>query len=84
MAIGLLNSDESNSDNKSEIYNKVKAFVHDFESDWGASDCLGILEGNDMNTPEGKKAIAEGDMRNNICARCIETAIELIEKKYSK
>ncbi len=83
MAIGLLNSKPSDENNKSNVYKNVREFVEDFEAEVGSSSCFTILEDNDMRTDEGKQIILDKDLRNQKCAKCIDVAIEIIERKYS-
>jgi C_GCAxxG_C_C family probable redox protein len=63
-----------------ETYRKVRELLWQFESRLGTSTCHTLLNGCDLNTPEGKHYFKEHDLQNKICKVCVKTAAETLEK----
>jgi C_GCAxxG_C_C family probable redox protein len=62
-----------------ETYRKVRELIAQFESKHGSCICLTLLQGCDLNTPEGQLAYKQNDLLNKTCKRCVQTAVETLE-----
>jgi C_GCAxxG_C_C family probable redox protein len=62
-----------------ETYVKVRELLAQFEAERGSTICRTLL-GCDLNTPEGKLFYKQNDLHNKTCKRCVQTAVEAVEK----
>lgn len=63
---------------KDTTYEKVKEFDKKFSDDNEHTICSFLLK-CDLNTPEGKKHFENNKLREVICNKCVESAVELVE-----
>jgi C_GCAxxG_C_C family probable redox protein len=62
-----------------DTYARVRAFTEAFESVHGSIKCRDLVK-CDLATDAGQRFFKENNLLNNTCARCVETAIDLLEK----
>ena len=62
-----------------ETYRKVRELLWQFESKHGTSICRTLLNGCDLNTPEGQRYFKEHDLQNKTCKACVKTVGEALE-----
>jgi C_GCAxxG_C_C family probable redox protein len=62
-----------------ETYLKVRELLAQFAAERGSTICRTLL-GCDLNTPEGHDFFQQNDLRNRTCKRCVETAVEAVDK----
>lgn len=75
--VGQITKD--NNEKKSLSYDKIKDFHQQFTAKHQSSDCDTLL-GCDLNTEEGQLRFKEKDLKNTVCAQCIASAIEILQK----
>jgi|WetSurMetagenome_2_1015567.scaffolds.fasta_scaffold06103_3 C_GCAxxG_C_C family probable redox protein len=82
MVLGLRYGSKGCPDEESKkiVYNHIRDFTNEFIETHGSDQCLCLL-GTNMNTEEGKQKIKEMDLHKNVCEKCIETAISLLDKE---
>jgi len=84
MAIGLYSSkhirDEST--RKEKNTELIQALTQEFNLINGATDC-GKLLNVDLNTEKGQKEFEARKLGENVCKKCIESSIELLDKMLS-
>jgi C_GCAxxG_C_C family probable redox protein len=82
LAIGLKHGRGEGQDRAltEETYRKVREFLWQFEAKLGTSDCRTLLNGCDLNTPEGQHYFKENDLKNKTCKTCVKVAAETLEK----
>ncbi len=61
-------------------YQKIQEFMAGFEQKLGACDCRLLLQGCDLRTTEGQRFFKENDLLHKTCARCVQTAMELLQQ----
>jgi hypothetical protein len=49
-----------------------------FESKHGTSICRTLLNGCDLNTPDGQRYFKENDLLNKTCTSCVSTVVEAL------
>jgi C_GCAxxG_C_C family probable redox protein len=83
MVLGLINGEKvnNNEDLKSSSYSSVKELMAKFNEAYGTTQC-GELIGCDLNTPEGSARFRDENMMENVCAGCVEKAVEILETLY--
>ena len=60
-------------------YTKVQDLIDRFEAKRGSWQCRALLQGHDLNTPEGRQAIQEKKLIASTCQECVRTAVEAVE-----
>ncbi|MGA2281724.1 MAG: C-GCAxxG-C-C family protein [Verrucomicrobiota bacterium] len=60
-------------------YGKVRELLSRFESRHGTCLCRTLLQGCDLNTPEGQRYFKENDLLNKTCTGCVRTVVETLE-----
>jgi C_GCAxxG_C_C family probable redox protein len=80
MVLGLLKGEEVNNNDelKSSSYGAVKEFTRDFVAEYNTTNCRDLI-GCDLNTPEGAAKFKEEKIMENICAGCVEKAVQILE-----
>jgi C_GCAxxG_C_C family probable redox protein len=63
-----------------ETYRKVRELMSRFESKHGTCICRTLLEGCDLNTPDGQRCFKENDLLNKTCKGCVKTVVETVEE----
>jgi C_GCAxxG_C_C family probable redox protein len=82
LAIGLKHGRGERQDRTvtEETYGKVRELMARFESKHGSCICRALLNGCDLNTPEGRQYFKENDLLNKTCKGCVKTVVETIEE----
>jgi len=62
-----------------ETYRKVRELLWQFESKHGTSICRTLLNGCDLNTPEGQRQFKENNLQTKTCTGCVKTVGEALE-----
>lgn len=62
-----------------ESYGKVRMLMAQFEGRHGTCNCRTLLDGCDLNTPEGQRSFKERDLLHKTCKGCVETVVESLE-----
>jgi len=80
MVLGLINGERvnNNEDLKSSSYHSVKELITAFTEAYGTTQC-GELIGCDLNTPEGSAKFHDENIMENVCAGCVQKAVEIVE-----
>jgi C_GCAxxG_C_C family probable redox protein len=60
-------------------YGKVRELMFRFESKHGTYLCRKLLDGCELNTPEGQRQFKESDLQNKTCKGCVTTVVEVLE-----
>ena len=81
MMLGLLKGEEVNNNDelKAASYGSVKDFIRDFVASYKTTQCRELI-GCDLNTPEGSAKFEEEKIMENVCAGCVNKAVEILEK----
>jgi len=81
MAIGLRHGRGEGRDKAltDETYRKVRELMSRFEAKHGTCLCRVLLEGCDLNTPEGQRYFKENDLLNRTCKGCVVSVVETVE-----
>ena len=61
-------------------YSKTQAFMREFESRHGSCSCRRLLNGCDLLTPDGQQSFKENDCLNQVCFKCVESVVEILER----
>ncbi len=80
MVLGLLKGEQVNNNDelKSEAYGSVTELIREFVAEYQTTDCKDLI-GCDLNTPEGSENFKEEHMMENICAGCVQKAVQIVE-----
>lgn len=80
MVLGLIKGEQVNNNEelKSESYKSVKELMGEFTAAFRTTNC-GELIGCDLNTPEGSAKFKEDKIMENVCAGCVEKAVQIVE-----
>jgi C_GCAxxG_C_C family probable redox protein len=62
-----------------EMYRKVQELMTRFEARHGTCNCRTLLNGCDLNTPEGQQYFKDNDLLNVTCKGCVKTVVETVE-----
>jgi C_GCAxxG_C_C family probable redox protein len=62
-----------------KTYSDVRELISLFEAEHGSCICRTLLQGCDLNTPEGQEFYKQNDLLNKTCKRCVQTAVETLE-----
>jgi len=62
------------------MYLKVRALTSRFEARHGSCSCRALLNGCDLNTPEGQLYFKENDLMNKTCKECVKTVVMTLEE----
>lgn len=82
LALGLKHGRGVNDDRTrtEDTYARARAFMAAFTERHGSVNCRELTK-CDLTTPEGRQYFKENDLLHGVCARCVESAIELLEKE---
>ena len=61
-----------------EAYRKTEELMAGFEKRHGSCACRVLVEGCDLRTPEGRERFIQRDLLHKTCAKCVETAAEVL------
>lgn len=59
-------------------YLKTRELMDRFAEKHGTFVCRNLLHGCELTTSEGQKYFIENDLLNKVCARCVQSAVEII------
>ena len=62
------------------MYSMTQAFMRAFESKHGSCSCRRLLNGCDLMTADGQQSFKENDCLNQICLKCVESVVEILER----
>jgi C_GCAxxG_C_C family probable redox protein len=81
MAIGLKygKGENGTEDDKTIAYRQSQYLINEFKKRNTTICCRQLLDGYDMNSPEGIAKIMELDLYNNYCMKYIQDAVEITE-----
>jgi C_GCAxxG_C_C family probable redox protein len=81
MVLGLHNGEQysDNGSRKQHTYKMIQVFSKEFKAKHGSIHCKALIN-CDLNTEEGQIFAHENNVFEDICERCVATAIELVEK----
>lgn len=80
MALGLkYDSIDFRTENKEIVFLKVNEFINEFTDVHGSIICRQLLNGVDLGTVEGQKAMKE-ELKRNVCAKCVHSAVQILER----
>ena len=81
MVLGMIKGEEVNNNDelKSAAYGGVKDLTRDFVATYKTTRCRDLI-GCDLNTPEGAAKFKEEKIMENVCAGCVEKAVQIVEK----
>jgi C_GCAxxG_C_C family probable redox protein len=63
-----------------ELYRNVRELMSVFELRHGSCLCRALLNGCDLNTPEGQRYFQENDLLRKTCLGCVNTVVETVER----
>ena len=63
-----------------ETYRKVQKLMSAFESKHGTCICRTLLNGCDLNTPDGMQYFKANDLLNKTCKGCVKTVVKTLEE----
>jgi len=81
MVLGLYNSSLYDDESllKDKTYAMIQEFAEKFTRLHGTTNCRKLLQGHDLKTPEGRKKAKEAGLFGDICEKCLEDSIEILE-----
>jgi len=86
MVIGLKygKGETGTEEDKIKAYDLSNQFMTEFKKNYGTVCCRELLEGVNMNTPEGMAKIKELDWFQVRCAKYVQDAVSITEKIVDK
>ena len=80
MVIGLKHGQKANDDEDSRehTYKLVQNFETSFKARHQTTHCLELL-GCSLRTSEGQQKFKDEDLKNKVCAPCVENAVQILE-----
>lgn len=86
MVLGLRHGRGENQDRTAteETYAKVQELICRFEARHGTCNCRQLLDGCDLATDEGRKAVKDRDLLNRTCKPCVQTVVAILEEMGKK
>jgi C_GCAxxG_C_C family probable redox protein len=81
MVLGIYNCKKfaDNKDRKEKTYAMIQRFSSKFKSFHGVMDCKTLMNA-DLNTEEGRKYVADNNLHEKVCERCIADAIVIVDE----
>jgi C_GCAxxG_C_C family probable redox protein len=81
MVLGIYNCKKfvDNKDRKEKTYAMIQKFSHKFKAAHTVMDCKSLIK-VDLNTEEGQKYVAENNLHETVCERCIADAIGIVDE----
>ena len=81
MVLGIYNCKKftDNKDRKEKTYAMIQRFSRKFKSFHGVIDCKTLIKA-DLNTEEGRKYVADNNLHEKVCERCIADAIGIVDE----
>ena len=86
MAIGLKygKGENGTEDDKTIAYRQSQHLINEFKKRNTTICCRQLLDGHDINSPEGLAKIMELDLYHNYCLKYIQDAVEITETILSE
>jgi C_GCAxxG_C_C family probable redox protein len=86
MAIGLKygKGENGTEDDKTIAYRQSQQLINEFKERNTTICCRQLLDGHDINSPEGMAKIMELDLYHNYCLKYIQDAVEITETILSE
>jgi len=80
MVLGMMKGEEVNNNDelKAAAYGSVKDLTRDFVASYKTTRCRDLI-GCDLNTREGAARYKEEKIMENVCAGCVEKAVQIVE-----
>jgi C_GCAxxG_C_C family probable redox protein len=80
MILGLMKGEEVNNNEelKNATYGSVKELTRKFVAEYKTTKCSELI-GCDLNTAEGSAKFKEEKIMENVCAGCVEKAVQIVE-----
>jgi C_GCAxxG_C_C family probable redox protein len=80
MVLGMMKGEEVNNNDelKSAAYGGVKELTRSFVASYKTTRCRDLI-GCDLNTLEGAAKYKEEKIMENVCAGCVEKAVQIVE-----
>jgi C_GCAxxG_C_C family probable redox protein len=81
MAIGIYNCKKftDNKDRKENTYAMIQRFNDNFKSIHGVTDCKSLIN-CDLRTEEGRRYLAENNLHEKVCEKCISDAVGIVDE----
>ena len=81
MVLGMKKGEEVNNNDelKSVSYGAVQDLTREFIAVYKTTKCRDLI-GCDLNTAEGAEKFKEEKIMENLCAGCVEKAVQIVEK----
>jgi len=81
MVIGtkIANQNGSTEGINNQVYGKTREFINQFIERNETTDCRELVQA-DLTTEEGQDYIKENDIFNKVCMKCVNDAVDILEK----
>lgn len=81
MVLGIYNCKKfnDNKERKSNTYAMIQRFSHKFKAIHGVTDCRTLMN-CDLNTEEGLRYVAENNIHEKVCEKCIKDAVKIVDE----
>lgn len=66
-----------------KVVELIQNFTNKFETEHGFTNCRDLLK-VDLNAQEGQLAFTKKDLHNNVCTKCVKSAVSLLEEVLEK
>lgn len=63
-----------------ETYRLTRALMDEFTEKHGSFICRSLLNGCELNSPEGQREYKEKEMRSKVCRPCVESVVQILEE----
>jgi C_GCAxxG_C_C family probable redox protein len=63
-----------------ETYKHTRELMDQFAAKHGSCLCRQLLDGTDLNTPDGQQHFKETDLLNQVCKPCVQSVVEILEQ----
>ena len=67
MGVGMVLGRASSKESAQPAYEATQQLIREFEKEFGSRDCMALLDGCDLGTPEGQATF----IRTGLAARCV-------------
>lgn len=80
MVLGILKGEQVNNNDelKSQAYGSVNELTREFVAEYHTTQCKDLI-GCDLNTPEGSEKFKIENLMENVCAGCVQKAVQIVE-----
>ena len=82
MVLGLMHGRGARQDRTAteKTYAQTQELMRRFEARHGTFNCRQLLDGCDLATEEGRKAVQDRDLLNRTCKVCVQTVVGILEE----